>query len=58
MKKWVYFTEHLAECDLNDKLDEYGDNGWELVSLVLYPPRDPADIKRFLAVCKQESVVQ
>jgi hypothetical protein len=37
MPKWTYFTQTLHALDINQKLDEYSERGWELVSLAHYP---------------------
>lgn len=59
MQKWAYFTEQIYESELDEKLDKYGDRGWEIAGLVLLPP--PPEVNQgphlFLAVFKQPTLI-
>jgi hypothetical protein len=52
--KWFYSTDQIYEAKLEDTLNDWGERGWELVSLTLIPP--PKELDRgphlFLAVFK------
>lgn len=60
MTKWVYITEQIYEQNLSEKLDSYGERGWELASIViLLPPEGCTDTRNlFLVICKQRGVVE
>jgi hypothetical protein len=59
--KWMYCTDEIEGEKLDSTLDEWGERGWELVSLVLYPLPKDAEGKEanmsdlFLAVFKIQS---
>jgi hypothetical protein len=55
--KWSYSTAEIYRDRLDDVLSDWGDKGWELVTLTLIPPPKEADSgpDLFLAVFKIEN---
>lgn len=39
MTKWEYFTAPLLEHSLQEILNNFGDEGWELVAVVAFSPQ-------------------
>lgn len=41
MQKWEYFTAPLIDHALQEILNNFGDDGWELVAIVATNPASP-----------------
>ena len=56
MSAWTHCVVEIYRSKLDGTLDEWGDKGWELVSLVLLPPPAGHEAREhlFLAVFKKQ----